>query len=64
MAWQSDEQLEGLLDELERLTTTPRRARKKRDLGEIDGVLSDIVDLCYADARALSQPHRMSALEL
>jgi len=63
MSWQSDEQLEGLLDDLERLAT-PRRARKTRDLGEIDGVLRDIVDLCYADARALAEPHRMGALEL
>jgi hypothetical protein len=63
MSWQTDEQLEGLLDELERLAT-PRRARKQRDLGEIDGVLQDIVDLCYADARALAEPHRMGALEL
>ena len=63
MSWQSDEQLEGLLDELERLAT-PRRTRKQRDLGEIDGVLQDIVDLCYADARALAEPNRMGALEL
>jgi hypothetical protein len=63
MSWQSDEQLEGLLDELQRLAT-PRRARKQRDLGEIDGVLRDIVDLCYADARALAEPNRMGALEL
>lgn len=63
MSWQTDEQLEGLLDELERLAT-PRRPRKQRDLGEIDGVLRDIVDLCYADARALAEPNRMGALEL
>jgi len=63
MCWQSDEQLEGLLDELERLASQPR-ARKTHDLREIDGVLRDIVDLCYADARALAEPHRMSALEL
>jgi hypothetical protein len=63
MCWQSDEQLEGLLDELERLAGE-RRARKKHDLKEIDGVLRDIVDLCYADARELAEPHRMAALEL
>jgi ATP-dependent Lon protease len=63
MCWQSDEQLEGLLDELERLAGE-RRARKKHDLKEIDGVLRDIVDLCYADARELAVPHRMAALEI
>ena len=63
MSWKSDEQLEGLLEELEHLAT-PGRTRKKRDLTEIDGVLRDIVDLCYADARALAEPHRMGALEL
>ena len=28
------------------------------------GVLGDIIQLCYADARELSEPHRMAALEL
>ncbi len=65
MNWQSDHELEGLLGELERLAGEPRPAgRKKRDPGQLDQVLGDIIALCYADARALAEPHRMGALEL
>jgi len=63
MNWQSDAQLEALLTELENLAGRPS-GKRKRDPGPIDQVLSDIVDLCYADARALAEPHRMVALEL
>ena len=63
MNWQSDAQLEALLTELENLAGRPS-GKRKRDPGPIDQVLSDIVDLCYADARALAEPHRMEALEL
>ena len=63
MNWQSDQQLETLLAELEGLANRPS-GKRKRDPGPIDQVLGDIVELCYADARALAEPHRMGALEL
>jgi hypothetical protein len=63
MNWQSDQQLETLLTELEALASRPA-GKRKRDPGPIDQVLGDIVELCYADARALAEPHRMVALEL
>jgi hypothetical protein len=52
-----------LLAELESLASRPA-GKRKRDTGPIDQVLSDIVELCYADARAFAEPHRMVALEL
>jgi len=63
MQWQSDDGLEALLAELEQLASRPA-GKRKRDPGPIDQVLGDIVELCYADARALAEPHRMGALEL
>lgn len=63
MNWQSDEQLETLIGELESLASRPT-GKRKRDVGAIDQVLGDIVELCYADARALTETTRMSALEL
>jgi hypothetical protein len=63
MNWQSDEQLERLIGELESLASRPT-GKRKHDVGALDGVLSDIVELCYADARALNEPNRMGALEL
>ena len=63
MNWQSDKQLEALLGEMESLANRPKGG-KKADPGPIDQVLGDIIELCYADARALSEPHRMAALEL
>ena len=63
MNWQSDEQLEALIAELERLARQTTR-KKQRDLGSLDQVLGNIIDLCYADARDLAEPHRMTALEL
>jgi hypothetical protein len=63
MNWQSDQQLETLLAELEGLANRPV-GKRKRDPGPIDQVLGDIIELCYADARALSEPNRMGALEL
>ena len=63
MNWQSDKQMEALIGELESLASRPA-ARKKANHGPIDQVLGDIIEICYADARALSEPHRMAALEL
>jgi len=67
MNWQSDRQLESLIAELEGLASRPA-AKKKRDpkgtSGAIDQVLGDIIEFCYADARSLTEPHRMGALEL
>src|SRR5919202_1380825 len=63
MNWQSDQGLEALIGELERLAVQPTR-RSKRDPRPIAQVLGEIVELCYADARALAEPSRMGALEL
>jgi hypothetical protein len=63
MNWQSDQQLEALLAELETLASRPA-GKRKRDTGPIDQVLSEIVEICYADARAIAEPNRMAALEL
>jgi hypothetical protein len=63
MNWQSDAELEGLIAELELLARRPA-GRRRRDPGPLDQVLGDLVARCYADARALLEPHRMAALEL
>jgi hypothetical protein len=63
MNWQSDEQLEALVTELE-LLAKRSAGRHKRDVDPIDQVLGDIIALCYADAQAIAEPHRMAALEL
>jgi hypothetical protein len=63
MSWQSDAELESLLDELERLASEPVR-RRKRDPKPIGDVLGDIIQRCYADARDLAEPDRMAALEV
>jgi hypothetical protein len=63
MNWQSDEQLERLIGELESLASRST-GKRKHDVGALNGVLSDIAELCYADARALNEPNRMGALEL
>lgn len=63
MNWRSDTQLDTLIAELESLASRPK-ARQKPKVGPLDQVLDDIVELCYADARALAEPHRMGALEL
>jgi len=48
---------------LESLASRPT-GKRKRDAGAIDQVLGDIIECCYADARALTEPSRMGALEL
>ena len=62
--WQSDQQLEVLVRELEQLASMPTSKKRKRDPGPLDQVLGDIIALTYADARALAEPSRMAALEL
>jgi hypothetical protein len=63
MNWQDDTDLDALFTELEHLTTR-RTGRTRRDPAALDEVLGDIVDRCYADAKALTESHRMAALEL
>ncbi len=63
MNWQSDEQLAQLIAELERLARQPG-GKRKRDVGSLNEVLGDIIELCYADAQALAEPNRMTALEV
>lgn len=63
MSWRSDQDLEALLAELERLASKPT-GKAKRDPGPIGDVLGDIIALTYADARAIAEPSRMAALEL
>jgi hypothetical protein len=65
MNFQSDKELEQLITSLERLAAKP--AGKKRRMagsGEVKAVLDDIIELCYRDAQALTQPSRLTALEL
>lgn len=65
MNWQGDTELDALLAELERLATRGVGAGRTRpDPAALDEVLGDIVARCYADARALTEAHRMAALEL
>jgi len=63
MSWQKDAELDTLIAELERLASRPA-GKTKREPGPIGEVLDDIIGLCYADARALTEPTRMGALEL
>lgn len=63
MNWQSDAEIEALLDELEHLASRPT-GKRKRDPGPIDDVLGDIIARCYADTQELAVPDRMRALEL
>ncbi len=63
MNWQGDAELDALLAELERLAARGA-GRTRPDPAALDEVLGDIVARCYADARALTEAHRMAALEL
>jgi hypothetical protein len=63
MNWQSDRQLEALVAELESMANRPG-AKRKPEVGPLDQVLGDIIEICYADARSLAEPTRMGALEL
>ncbi|HEX8069312.1 MAG TPA: hypothetical protein VF546_05140 [Pyrinomonadaceae bacterium] len=65
MNFQSDDELERLVVSLERLAAKPD-SRKKRmaESASVKAVLDDIIELTYRDAQALTQPSRMTALEL
>ncbi len=63
MNWQDDRQLAALVGELERLASRPTGGRK-RDPGPIADVLGDIIELTHVGARAITEPHRLDALEL
>jgi hypothetical protein len=63
MNWQGDTDLDALLTELEHLATR-RTGRTRPDQAALDEVLGDIVARCYTDAKALTESHRMAALEL
>lgn len=65
MNFQSDSGLDQLLGQLEQLAAIPSRHTKRRaSNASVKAVLDDIIQLCYRDAHALSQPNRLAALEL
>jgi hypothetical protein len=65
MNFQSDEELEHLLGNLETLAAKPSgKSKRAASNAAIKEVLDDIVQLCYRDARELAQPNRLAALEL
>lgn len=65
MNFQSDTELEQLITSLERLAAKPSGKKKRTaESGEVKAVLDDIIELCYRDAQALTQPSRLTALEL
>lgn len=65
MNFQSDSELDQLLNNLERLAAKPTGKNKRRTSnGSVKAVLDDIVELCYRDAHAIGQPNRLAALEL
>jgi len=63
MNWQSDHDLDVLVTDLEKLARQPV-AQRSALKAPTKHVLNDIIQLCYADARALAQPQRLSSLEL
>lgn len=65
MNFQSDSELDQLLNNLERLAAKPAGKNKRRTSNaSVKAVLDDIVQLCYRDAHAIGQPNRLAALEL
>jgi hypothetical protein len=65
MNFQSDAELEQLLDNLEQLAAKPTKKSKRRaSNAAVREALDDIIQLCYRDARELAQPNRLAALEL
>lgn len=65
MNFQSDDELEKLISNLERLAAKPdNRKKRMAESGHVKAVLDDIIELCYRDAQSLTEPSRMTALEL
>jgi len=65
MNFQSDEELEHLLGNLERLAAKPSGKNKRAaSNAAVKAALDDIVRLCYSHAHDLARPNRMAALEL
>jgi hypothetical protein len=65
MNFQSDAELECLINDLEDLAEKPTGRRMRRvEASEVQGVIDDIVELCYREAKELSEPSRLTALEL
>lgn len=67
LSFQTDQELERLVQELEALASAPVSRRRKRPLGPIESVLGEIADLTRAAAREVerrSRPSRLAALEV
>ncbi len=64
MNFQTDTELDKLITHLEQLAVTGAGKKRKADNGQVKQVLDDIIELCYRDARSLTQPTRLGALEL
>lgn len=65
MNFQSDDELENLIINLERLAARPdNRKKRMAESGQVKAVLDDIIELCYRDAQSLTEPSRIAALEL
>jgi len=65
MNFQSDEELEQLLGNLEQLAAKPAgKSRRRASNAAVKEALDDIIQLCYRDAHELAQPNRLAALEL
>jgi len=65
MNFQSDAELEQLLNDLEQLAAKPTGKGKRRASNTaVKEALDEIVQLCYRDAHELTQPNRLAALEL
>lgn len=65
MNFQSDAELENLVNRLEQLAATGAGKKKRTaDNEQVKRVLDEIIELTYRDAKALAAPSRMGALEL
>ncbi len=65
MNFQSDAELDQLLNDLERLAAKPAGKNKRRaSNAAVREALDNIIELCYRDAHELGRPNRLAALEL
>src|SRR5215813_72035 len=65
MNFQSDAELDQLLNDLERLAAKPAGKNKRRASNvAVREALDNIIQLCYRDAHELGRPNRLAALEL